>query len=810
MGKKKRKINDQVNIRAIVSKELMEKLNGLDTNDPKYEKTLYKICENIIAMKRSESTKQLHERGMSENDPVSENEIFKINTYYEKRRNSASVAYMKHAAEKFRNEYPECSVEQIVAAVLLGKSAYMPDASPGHDERLDIALASAIYILDDLNINDNLIEAMLYIPVDEKVDSIEISESFEDAVYDKRLIKGLIYLIMNRNNTKTVFLNHESVKRTKKNVPARTYIKSELGKWLEENNADEDKLSEKAEEMRGLDETIQRMSCRECLDKILSFMSESTINRAETNFRNDIDAFLKVMLDISGDLWLQMTAAMAETDKSEAKLKQTESILNKQVLSAVNPQKRKPSILDASSLSRLTQQAPLSDAISPFAGQNHFEIHITSDVDIEEYLENISRHKELVRNANDLADRYSKLICFSANNRSFYDKYRTADDNNKPVSKDTEEWLEAMFDQLKKFSVRNPYETCFAYFELLDSGDDIIWAVEMAIAVLRYAVDMLPWRNIPYDRDDIESENDDTENDDRQLYSEQTDNILYQPKYSSYWLCDDMDLRVDKDGMWDMSLSQILYHSSGIIPPRMLNDKGVKTQKALVKSGFSRSSTDIARVLIQYSRCGRKMRAAYDVASDSSDISSQQNELIDVVKKAFCSETSEPQNQAAVKKLKKELYDTKRLLKESQKEYNQLLKDAERDKQELAELREIIYNLQNSEAAEETDDVSDDEIELPYKPKANVVVFGGHESWLRAFKLLVKDVRVVDPYTKPDINLIRNADVVWIQNNAIPHSFYNRIMNIVRSRKIPVKYFAYASASKCAVQLAKYDMSSDA
>ena len=35
-------------------------------------------------------------------------------------------------------------------------------------------------------------------------------------------------------------------------------------------------------------------------------------------------------------------------------------------------------------------------------------------------------------------------------------------------------------------------------------------------------------------------------------------------------------------------------------------------------------------------------------------------------------------------------------------------------------------------------------------------------------------------------------------------------MDIVRSRKIPVKYFAYASAEKSAVQLAEFDMGMDA
>ncbi|MGN1137498.1 MAG: hypothetical protein ACI4SF_14920, partial [Oscillospiraceae bacterium] len=78
--------------------------------------------------------------------------------------------------------------------------------------------------------------------------------------------------------------------------------------------------------------------------------------------------------------------------------------------------------------------------------------------------------------------------------------------------------------------------------------------------------------------------------------------------------------------------------------------------------------------------------------------------------------------------------------------------------------------------------------------------------WLKAIKPMLPNVKFIDPYTKPDANLIRHADVVWMQTNAMPHSFYGKIMEIVRQRKIPVKYFAYASADKCAKQLAEDDI----
>lgn len=41
---------------------------------------------------------------------------------------------------------------------------------------------------------------------------------------------------------------------------------------------------------------------------------------------------------------------------------------------------------------------------------------------------------------------------------------------------------------------------------------------------------------------------------------------------------------------------------------------------------------------------------------------------------------------------------------------------------------------------------------------------------------------------------------------AISHSAYYKIMDTVRTHNIPVHYFSYASAEKCAEQLALFDV----
>ena len=126
---------------------------------------------------------------------------------------------------------------------------------------------------------------------------------------------------------------------------------------------------------------------------------------------------------------------------------------------------------------------------------------------------------------------------------------------------------------------------------------------------------------------------------------------------------------------------------------------------------------------------------------------------------------------------------------------------------ELADLRELAYNLENNlfyddnnEQATETD------IKFPYSPKLRTVIFGGHDSFLREIRQKLPDVTYVSTRLYNfDPSIIRNADVVWIQNNAISHSQYWRAIDIAKKYNVQLRYFTYASAHKCAITLAEWD-----
>jgi len=54
-----------------------------------------------------------------------------------------------------------------------------------------------------------------------------------------------------------------------------------------------------------------------------------------------------------------------------------------------------------------------------------------------------------------------------------------------------------------------------------------------------------------------------------------------------------------------------------------------------------------------------------------------------------------------------------------------------------------------------------------------------------------------------DRNVIRNADAVWIQTNALSHRQYYAIIDEIRKIGLPVRYFLYSSAKKFAEQVAR-------
>lgn len=94
----------------------------------------------------------------------------------------------------------------------------------------------------------------------------------------------------------------------------------------------------------------------------------------------------------------------------------------------------------------------------------------------------------------------------------------------------------------------------------------------------------------------------------------------------------------------------------------------------------------------------------------------------------------------------------------------------------------------------------------PYHTKKRTVVFGGHRTFLRELRKRLPGLKYANISNYGfNVDIIRNADVVWVQTNCISHTQYARILKAVRTHNILLRYFSYASARKCADQIVEED-----
>lgn len=82
-----------------------------------------------------------------------------------------------------------------------------------------------------------------------------------------------------------------------------------------------------------------------------------------------------------------------------------------------------------------------------------------------------------------------------------------------------------------------------------------------------------------------------------------------------------------------------------------------------------------------------------------------------------------------------------------------------------------------------------------------IYIFGGHATWIKSLKEQLVNAKFYKNNDLHSLDVIRNADEIWIQPNAISHSFYTKIMDTARTSGVPVRYFSYAGAKKCLKQI---------
>lgn len=159
-----------------------------------------------------------------------------------------------------------------------------------------------------------------------------------------------------------------------------------------------------------------------------------------------------------------------------------------------------------------------------------------------------------------------------------------------------------------------------------------------------------------------------------------------------------------------------------------------------------------------------------------------------------------------IQQLRSALHTAEKAAADARKQMEKQRLTAEAEHRELADLREIIFNNDDFDRVDDsTVEIADDK-KYPYTIQKSTVVFGGHETWLKSLKPMLKgDIKFIAKEMKIDVSLVRYADVIWVQSNAIPHRSYYSIVNTARKLGKPIRYFTNASAVKCAEQIVEND-----
>ena len=335
--------------------------------------------------------------------------------------------------------------------------------------------------------------------------------------------------------------------------------------------------------------------------------------------------------------------------------------------------------------------------------------------------------------------------------------------------------------------IADPYELCFALLYLIEADDDLPWLYGVGCGLMAEVIENLPWGIIEYD----ETDDDAWENWPAELPKSVSLPEWYARKYRRK---DDFD--------FPRNLAQILYEETGCVLPRDMDIYGCRA-KLLGKYGIR--GKDAAWLIVLMSCLGTTRRECKalnldgdahlwgDVNSERAAESSgegKEKELADELK-------------AEIKRLKSSLHSADQENRETKKTLAALKAASEREHRELADLREYVFRQEREEQADEE---TPENSQWPYEVQRDTLVFGGHATWVKGIRsILTGNIRFIDKDLVFDIGIVRHADVIWIQPNALSHPMYWRVVDTARMHGKPVRYFSFASWIKCAEQIAAGD-----
>lgn len=618
------------------------------------------------------------------------------------------------------------------------------------EDQTSISMAAAIWVLDQVNEAGRLIELKRILPKDDgriEEECMSRYPSIWDPCYDEELIWAVAYVLRNRNQDCA-------------GIPMKK--DSSL-----QNNAIMDAYTAAGKQH-------QDVPSRKQFEEMMALIPAEVRLRAEQHFEEKL-------WEITERFFRARSITVREQVENAKKLDDLHDRVNAYMETMMNEKMPRTSVNEV--LPR-TGFAPIGAASRLSQMMNNPLQYLEYSAGVEQQLD---------EQASAITERISRLLLAV----SIMANQEVADFDG-GIGKEAAKCLEG-------YVPGDPYEICFALFSLVDRDSDLPWLYFSGTAQMRNVCAALPW----YDGDfcDYADPVWDAEPAEPEAAKKRKPSEL-----PDFYALEYTDNRDDPSCRSYSNLAQIIYDLTGSLMPRNLHlydsimpelrhygitGKKLQTPLLLCMGILGTAQRQVGCAHFDFSELERLLA---ECAAETDDTENDEAENADQVEML---QNEVAQLKTEIKRMKRGLYEAEKASREAQTEIAALQQKSKEEKQELADLREIVFRQEN-EIEEATETESD--ISLPYEVQARTVVFGGHDTWAKAIKpMLTGKIRFVDRAMQPNADLIRRASVVWLQSNSMSHHTYYAIMNIVRANNIPLRYFTFASAEKCALQLAEAD-----
>lgn len=397
----------------------------------------------------------------------------------------------------------------------------------------------------------------------------------------------------------------------------------------------------------------------------------------------------------------------------------------------------------------------------------------------------------VVKVGSDLQDMFSEVVCN-------FDLLLSAD-KEQLLTKGLDEPLA---ERLHAFHATDLFGLCFALFYLVDMDDDMPWLMYSGGMLMSYVYDRLPWYSEKSDGNEIKFIYGKLEEETEKLSITHTEEDETKGSYDYY----------EKEK--GLSMAQVLYRTTGTAIP-VGHPWTVADIRYFSGGDYDENTVRHLAGMAGLMNMQRFYHEEVPLQALPFQTGPEKTEPVepagDKVKALEETVNALRADNARLTDENKRLQDTadwmRRNVDKTVNEFEKALEDSEKYRRELADLRELFFNTENGTAPENGDGPQDDEKpSYPYKPAKKMVVFGGHDSWLKVMRQNFPDVRFMDEKNisfSPDV--IKNSDIVWVQNNSMCHSQFWNVVRYVGLYNKQMRYFTSAGTDRCSRQMVEAD-----